>query len=53
MERCRDGNEGSRGLGGKLMLKRILRECDVCEFMGAKVVGGGLLWNQLLIFICY
>lgn len=53
MGRCKEGNEGCRRLGGKLILKRILSECDVCGFMGVKVVSGGLLWNQLLIVICY
>lgn len=45
MERCREGNEGAGGLEGKLILKRILRECDVSEFMGIKGVSGGLLWT--------
>ena len=46
MERCRYGKEGSRGLGGKLIIKRILSEIEMCEFMGVKAVSGGLLWNQ-------
>jgi len=53
MERCREGNEGFRGLGRKVILKRILRECDVCKFVGVKVVSGGLFWKQLLIIRCY
>jgi hypothetical protein len=48
MERCRKDNEGSLGLGGKLIMNGILRECDVCRFVGVKVVSGGLFWNQLL-----
>ena len=53
MERFREDNEGSRGLGGKLILNRILSECDVCEYMGVNVVSGVLFWNQLLIVMCY
>lgn len=47
MESCREGNEASRRLGEKLILKHILSERDVCEFMGVKVVSGVFFWNQL------
>jgi hypothetical protein len=51
MERCWEGRTGGAVLGGKLILKRILEECDVCEFMRVKVVSGDILWNQYNCFV--